>query len=347
VKKLTCKVCEFQAFNLEPHINKVHSDKGGIAWYVAEFECDEFDIVARELVESGEKVPTGKVRVGSVDMPTGLGGEHVPKATPHYYFAPHTDNVCKDILEKKAVMLIGHTGTGKTSLITQIAARLNQPLLRVNMNGQTSVGDFVGLWTVKGGETVWVDGVLPLAMRMGYWLIVDEVSVAEAPNLSVLQSVLESSDGTLTLKEKGHEVIVPHENFRIFSTDNAAGSMSRFRHLYQGTNILNEAFLDRWRVYKIGYLPAAEEAKVLAASIPTSEKAAQVLVRVANALRDGFEREELAQTFSLRRLIDWGQMIVRTKNALEAAECTIFSKVSKEDAEVIKGVISNIIPTRK
>ena len=74
-------------------------------------------------------------------------------------------------------------------MIEQIAARANQGMLRSNLNGQTTIGDFVGLWTVKGGETVWVDGVLPKAMREGIWLVLDEIDFAEPAILSVINSV--------------------------------------------------------------------------------------------------------------------------------------------------------------
>ena len=157
-------------------------------------------------------------------------------------------------------MLIGHTGAGKTSLIEQVAARAQHGVVRSNMNGQTTVGDFVGFWTVKGGETMWVDGVLPTAMREGLWLIVDEIDFAEPSILAALTAVLEPH-GRLTLKEKGNEVVAPHPAFRLFATANAVGAMSQFRHLYQGANLMNEAFLDRWRVYLLDYLSPARRSR--------------------------------------------------------------------------------------
>ncbi len=98
---------------------------------------------------------------------------------------------------------------------------------------------------MKGGETVWVDGVLPVAMRAGHWLIIDEIDFVEPAIIAVLTAVLEPG-GRLLLKEKGDEIVTPHPAFRLFATANAAGAMSVYRHLYQGANLLNEAFLDRW-----------------------------------------------------------------------------------------------------
>ena len=131
------------------------------------------------------------VRVGEVDVPCGAGGPLVPRVNPAYLFSERFNDIVEDIVENKRVMLIGHTGAGKTSLIEQVAARAGHGVVRSNMNGQTTVGDFVGFWTVKGGETLWVDGVLPTAMREGLWLIVDEIDFAEPSILAALTAVLE------------------------------------------------------------------------------------------------------------------------------------------------------------
>lgn len=265
----------------------------------------------------------------------------VPKVIGHYHFPEFAADVVHDINEGKCDLLTGHTGTGKTSLIQQIAARTGHPTIRVNLNGQTTPSDFVGHYVARGGATEWIDGALPSAMRNGYWLIVDEIDFGEAEILSVLNSVLEPNGG-LTLAEKDHEIIVPHPDFRIFATANTVGCMSEYRNLYIGTNSLNEAFLDRWRVYLVPYLPADKEAEVLCAAVPRmTVRITEVLVKVANMVREGFEKEELSCTFSLRRLIDWTEMLLRHQDGgpIKAAENTLFSKVSKDDAEVIRGAI--------
>jgi cobaltochelatase CobS len=216
------------------------------------------------------------------------------------------------------------------------------------MNGQTSISDFTGFWAVKAGETYWVDGVLPHAMKNGLWLIIDELDFAEAPILSVLNSVLESN-GTLMLKEKGNEVVRAHKNFRIFATANAIGQYAEFRGLYQGTNIMNEAFLDRWRCYVIEYLPSDIEAKVLAAAVPRmTETIAKELVKVAAMARQAFINEELQCTFSTRRLLDWAEQTIHfhklgEQAPFKAAESTIFSKISRENGTVVKGFMSRIL----
>jgi cobaltochelatase CobS len=354
---LTCKLCGHKALNLVPHI-EAHTDLGDdpLVQYMTRFDASEEDVVHPILTkkttkskskEAEKPVASDKLIIAGVEVPKGEGGPYVPSVNPAHFFGSNAADVVSDIIENRKIMLVGHTGTGKTSMVTQIAARANQGVFRVNMNAQTTIGDFVGLWTVKGGETVWIDGALPYAMRHGLWLIVDELDFAEPAILSVLNSVLEHN-GKLTLKEKGHEIVEPHPNFRIMATANGVGCMSQYRGLYQGTNLMNEAFLDRWRVYHIDYLPPEEEVQVIMASVPRmSVKVASVVVRVGNMIREAFKKEEIACTFSLRRMLDWCELLIRHKNALKAAEPAIFAKVSHEDAEVIRGIITRTMVSQK
>jgi cobaltochelatase CobS len=293
----------------------------------------------RPRADSGETV-----RIAQVEVPCGAGGALVPPLNPAYLFPARFNDIVEDIVENRRVMLIGHTGAGKTSLIEQIAARSRHGVLRSNMNGQTTVGDFVGFWTVKGGETLWVDGVLPTAMREGLWLIVDEIDFAEPSILAALTAVLEPH-GRLVLKEKGNEIVAPHPSFRLFATANAVGAMSQFRHLYQGANLMNDAFLDRWRVYLLDYLTPAEEADVLMRTLaPNMTRAlATTLAAIAADCRAAFAREDLSSAFSTRRLLDWAELMLRTGDPERAAAPAIYAKVSPEDAALIRGIVRHHI----
>ena len=283
--------------------------------------------------------------IGTVHIPTGQADDAlVPRLNPAYLFPERFGDIVRDIVENRRVMLIGHTGTGKTSLIEQIAARSQHGVLRVNMNGQTTIGDFVGFWTVKGGETLWVDGVLPTAMRHGLWLVVDEIDFAEPSILAVLTAVLEPH-GRLLLKEKGNEIVPPHPSFRLFATANAVGAMSAYRHLYQGANLMNEAFLDRWRVYLMDYLSPDEEAEVLVRTLGgrISQSMADTLAAIAADCRAAFAREDLASAFSTRRLLDWAELMLRSGDPERAAGPAIYAKVSAEDAALIRSIIRHHI----
>jgi cobaltochelatase CobS len=212
------------------------------------------------------------------------------------------------------------------------------------MNGQTTIGDFVGFWTVKGGETLWVDGVLPTALREGLWLVVDEIDFAEPSILAVLTAVLEPH-GRLLLKEKGNELVAPHPSFRLFATANAVGAMGVYRHLYQGANLMNEAFLDRWRVYLMNYLSPEEEAEVLMRTLGArvTRPMAQTLAAIAADCRAAFAREDLASAFSTRRLLDWADLMLRSGDPERAAGPAIYAKVSAEDAALIRSIIRHHI----
>jgi cobaltochelatase CobS len=291
-----------------------------------------------------EVAASHSVRIGATEVPCGVAGPWVPRINPAYLFSERFNDIVEDIVENKRVMLIGHTGAGKTSLIEQVAARARHGVVRANMNGQTTVGDFVGFWTVKGGETLWVDGVLPTAMREGLWLIVDEIDFAEPSILAALTAVLEPQ-GRLTLKEKGNEVVEPHPAFRLFATANAVGAMSQFRHLYQGANLMNEAFLDRWRVYLLDYLSPAEETDVLMRTLAPymTHTLAVTLTAIAADCRAAFAREDLSSAFSTRRLLDWAELMLRTGDPERAAGPAIYAKVSPEDATLIRGIIRHHI----
>lgn len=281
-----------------------------------------------------------KAFTDEIDLPRGIHAELAPRLNPSHIFPALAEDVALDIDEGQKVMLIGHTGCGKTSLIEQMAARIGQGSLRVNMNGQTTISDFVGFWTVKGGQTEWVDGALPKAMKMGLWLIIDEIDCADASILAALNAVLEPG-GRLMLKEKGAEVVEPHERFRMFATANAVGSMSCFRHLYQGANLMNEAFLDRWRVYRVDYLSPAEEADAIFGSLggALDHDNCEALARVAEMARRAFEAEQVECTFSTRRALDWAAVMARGKSPLAAAQASIAPKVCQADADFIDALI--------
>jgi cobaltochelatase CobS len=318
--------------------------------------ADFIQQLKRAIVQapSDAETPDG-IDIGGIVVPRGDTNANanananalVPRINPAYLFPDRFRDIIQDIVENRRVMLIGHTGAGKTSLIEQIAARSRHGVLRANMNGQTTIGDFVGFWTVKGGETLWVDGVLPTAMRDGLWLVIDEIDFAEPAILAVLTAVLEPA-GRLLLKEKGNESVVPHPAFRLFATANAVGAMSQFRHLYQGSNLMNEAFLDRWRVYLMDYLSPEEEAEVLVRTLEPrfpgfTQAMAETLAAIAADCRAAFAREDLASAFSTRRLIDWAELMLRTGDPERAAGPAIYSKVSADDAALIRSIVRHHI----
>jgi cobaltochelatase CobS len=364
-ERLECKECGFKSDNLVPHIEIVHADLGDEAldeYCLKHSIADMSELIHPDLEKKPAKKVAKKaavvdskdsVTISGIKLKKGSGGIHVPAINPAYCFSnAHNADIMQDINENKRVMLTGHTGCGKTSVITQIAARANQGVIRLNLNGQMTVSDFQGYQSLRPSETgsvlEWVDGWLPYAMREGLWLILDEIDFGDTGILAILNSVLEPN-GFLTLKENGREIVQPHKDFRIFATANTAGCMSQWRHLYAGTNALNEAFLDRFRVYHADYLPPKDEKEVLINTLKMPAKVAGVIVKVANQVRKAFLEEEIQCTFSLRRMLDWSELIIRHKGEadapMRAASAAIFSKISHEDTEVIKGVIQRNMNT--
>jgi len=335
-KRLTCKICAYKSDNLVPHIESKHQDLGedALVAYMEKYECDVVDVV----VESHE----GPEICG---IPLALG--HLPELSPQldsaykFELAIHGD-IVMDIIENKPVMITGHAGTGKSTTIEQIAARTKQGVIRVECNHDMLSSDLMGNWKVSNGSMEWVYGPLPKAMKEGLWLILDEIDFAPAGVLSLLNEVLEPN-GNLKIKENGYEQITPHKNFRIFATANTAGAMQNFRHLYQGTNIMNEAFLDRWRIHVYDYPTEDREVQILLSKTNHRESLARSIVRVANLIRDAFKNEEISTTMGVRRVLDWADLMIRHNDPLRAAQIAIFSKVPKEDAEVIRGIIQRTV----
>lgn len=305
-----------------------------------------------------QTTPEEKVEMFGVLMPKLNGTMMVPKVKSNYIFPEITFDILLDVMESRPLILTGHTGTGKSSLIEQIAAALNQDLVRVNLNDQMTIEDFIGTNTLVNKETVWVDGFLIKAMKEGWWITLEELDFAPPEILVYLNTILEK-DSYLVLKEKGFEVIKPHANFRVFATANTIGCMSRYSSLYQGARRMNDAFLDRFRIYHVAYLSEENETKLVAdllrnerskkrTDAPTPEFETKVLemansyVKVANAIRASFENEGVSATFSTRRLLDWVEASTRHKNVMKGAELALYSKINSEDAKVIKRTIESI-----
>jgi cobaltochelatase CobS len=303
------------------------------------------------------------VEIAGVSIPVRESGlPHVFNIDPSYQWPEQTYDVVMDLLSDIVPAVTGHAGCGKSSIFKQIGAVIKQPVIPFNCNGQMTVQDLVGNWVVKGGETVWVDGTLPYAMKNGYWVIIEEMDCADPSILSALNSVMEpvtaaNPNRVLLIKEKGNEAIVAHPDFRIMLTGNTLGSMQKYRHLYPGTQPVNFAMLDRVSLYLFRYLDADKEVNVLvdAYKTPTNKSSLEFLVaklvEIANMARTAFENEEIGEPFTHRRLHDWIKKIIRHKDrkdftprerVLHAAESTLFSRTKDEEREVLVGIINRV-----
>jgi cobaltochelatase CobS len=247
----------------------------------------------------------------------------------------------KKILEKCAILIqknipilmIGETGTGKTSVVRHLASKTNNGFVRVNHNGGTTIEDLVGRWLINSsGQTEWVDGVLIQAMKEGYWYLADEINAAGAEINFVYHSLLDD-DGRVVLAEKGNEVVIPHDNFRFFGAMNPPGD-------YAGTKELNKALLSRFAVLKVEYPDPAIEMSILVNRTGVEKNVAELMVKFATQIRIGHASEQYRCIMSTRDLIMWASLYTTYNKYITSAESSILNKVNEEDFEAIKDVLS-------
>lgn len=243
--------------------------------------------------------------------------EHVPEIDPAYRFDPDvTLALLAGFARNRRVMVQGMHGTGKSSHVEQVAARLNWPCVRVNLDGHLSRLDLIGRDAVvlREGQQVteFAEGIVPWALQRPMALIFDEYDAGRPDVMFVIQRLLER-DGRLTLAEQ-NRVLVPHPAFRLFSTANTLG-LGNLNGLYHGAQRLNHAQLDRWNIVaSLSYLsPEAEVAIVLARVPELDDEAGRALVRsmvrVASMTREGFRVGDLSTLMSPRTVITWAENV--------------------------------------
>lgn len=210
----------------------------------------------------------------------------------------------------RRVMIQGFHGTGKSSHIEQVAARLNWPCIRINLDSHVSRIDLLGkdMIVLKEGKqiTEWKEGLLPWAIQNAVALVFDEYDAGRPDVMFVIQRVLES-EGRLTLLDQ-NQVIRPHPAFRLFATANTVG-LGDTTGLYHGTHQLNQGQLDRWNIVTIlNYLHHDDEVKIIKAKVEGLDaKDIENMVKVADMTREGFKNGDLSTLMSPRSVISWGE----------------------------------------
>jgi len=213
----------------------------------------------------------------------------------------------------RRVMIQGYHGTGKSTHIEQVAARLNWQCVRVNLDSHISRIDLIGKDAIKLRDgkqvTEFQEGILPWALRTPTAICFDEYDAGRPDVMFVIQRVLEV-DGKLTLLDQ-NEVIKPHPSFRLFSTANTVG-LGDTTGLYHGTQQLNQGQLDRWSIVTtLNYLPHDDEMEIVLAKAPSyrggGEKTVSRMVTVADLTRQAFINGDLSTVMSPRTVITWAQ----------------------------------------
>ena len=237
--------------------------------------------------------------------------ELVPAIDPSYQLNPEaTLAILAGFAFNRRVMLQGMHGTGKSTHIEQVAARINWPCLRINLDGQITRMDLIGkdVIQLEDGKQItrFQEGLIPWSLQRPVALILDEYDAGQPDVMFVIQRMLER-EGRLTLLDQ-NRVINPHPFFRIFATSNTVG-LGNWNGLYQGTQLLNHGQMDRWDIVAaLNYLEPSEEQKILLAKVPElSEAQAKAMISLANLTRNGFAAGDISTLMSTRTLITWGE----------------------------------------
>jgi len=241
--------------------------------------------------------------------------EYVPALDPDYLFDRQTTlAILAGFAFNRRVMVSGYHGTGKSTHIEQVAARLNWPCVRVNLDSHVSRIDLVGkdAIVVRDGLqiTEFKDGILPWAYQHNVALVFDEYDAGRPDVMFVIQRVLESS-GRLTLLDQSR-VISPHPSFRLFATANTIG-LGDTTGLYHGTQQINQAQMDRWSIVTtLNYLPHDHEVGIVLAKAKsfrneTGKETVSRMVRVADQTRAAFINGDLSTVMSPRTVITWAE----------------------------------------
>lgn len=270
--------------------------------------------------------------------------QYVPKIDLSYVFDEGTTRaILAGFAYNQRVLIQGMHGTGKSTHIEQVAARLNWPCLRVNFDSQITRLDLVGkdIITLKNGKQVteFKEGIIPFALRNNMALVFDEYDAIRTDVSFVIQRLLEE-EGKFALLEE-NEIITPSQHFRLFATSNTLGAGDDLG-IYHGTNLINQAQMDRWNIVAaLNYLDEKHEVEILLKKLAflnskLHQNTAQAMVRLANLTRESFKNGDISNLISLRTLISWGRNIEIFGVVKTAFILSFFNKVIDEEKPVLR-----------
>ncbi len=270
--------------------------------------------------------------------------EFVPQIDANYIFDPKTTvAILAGFAFNSRVLIQGMHGTGKSTHIEQVAARLNWPCVRINFDSQITRLDLVGkdVIKLKDGKqiTEFKEGIIPFAVRRNIALVLDEYDAIKTDVSFVIHRLLEN-EGKFALLEE-NQVITPNQHFRLFATSNTLGAGDDLG-IYHGTNLINQAQMDRWNIaIALNYLKEKQELEILQKKLPflnskLHQDTAKLMVCLANLTREAFKNGDISTLISLRTLISWGGNIQIFNSIKEAFTLSFYNKVIDDEKPVIR-----------
>ncbi len=264
--------------------------------------------------------------------------ERVPDLDPSYVFDPDTTlAILAGFAFNRRVMVQGYHGTGKSTHIEQVAARLNWPCIRINLDAHISRIDLIGRDAIVLRDGLQVtefrEGLLPWALQHPVALVFDEYDAGRPDVMFVIQRVLEQS-GKLTLLDQ-NRVIRPNPWFRLFSTANTVG-LGDTSGLYHGTQAINQGQMDRWNIVTtLNYLPEETERAIIGSKTDLDAKLVADMIRVADLTRQGFINGDISTVMSPRTVISWAENTKIFKDPGFAFRLTFLNKCDEAERTLV------------
>ena len=301
---------------------------------VDQFDSPDIEVSVRDLfgIDTDLTVPAFSSR-----------DEHVPEIDPVYRFDPDTTlAILAGFKYNRRVLLQGYHGTGKSTHIEQVAARLNWPCVRINLDSHVTRTDLIGkdAIVIRDGLqcTEFREGMLTWSLQRPVALVFDEYDAGRPDVMFVIQRVLEV-EGKLTLLDQSR-VLHPHPWFRLFATSNTIG-LGDATGLYIGTQQLNQAQMDRWSVVAtLNYLAEDDEVEIVLARVPSlndekGRRLVRAMVTLADMSRQGFTNGDLSTVMSPRTVISWAENLEIFGDIARAFRFSFLNKCDEAERAIL------------
>ena len=267
----------------------------------------------------------------------------VPEIDSSYVFDKETTlSILAGFEHNRRVMIQGFHGTGKSTHIEQIAARLNWPCVRINLDSHISRIDLLGKDAIKLNDgkqiTEFQEGLLPWSIQNPVALVFDEYDAGRPDVMFVIQRILEV-EGKLTLLDQ-NKVIEPHPSFRLFATTNTVG-LGDVTGLYHGTQQINQGQMDRWHILStLNYLDVNQELRVVLSKVgelktTKNQEIVKNMIKLANLTRNGFANGDISILMSPRTVISWAQNFKIFKDVSDSFKLTFLNKCDDLEKPII------------